>query len=375
MLEQFLKGELPLSTLAFKDAGAEVGRGILLTVNTPGLGVVNEFIVAPPRYPDAGSASPLIPLLLFAAAVDDEAAAERSLREWRRKGLLARQGESGPRDQNGQVESVADEPAAPFAIKQPTAVDLLELQRLIAQETSLSIISDHVTRDVIPVPAELNSEQPLWQILAVLSESRGSPARAFRWRSVGECLVFHRRQWAIWAPKEIPESLLFSCRAKLRTQGQLTLHDVTEAYRVLADLPQFEEMTLSWPDDLVRAGYAVGPYVVRETLLLYASLSPDQEGKARSSDGLAFSDLSAGQRRDLVALAAQPWMELTADEAAEILFRVVERTGQEDNSAGTESAWREFDQYEFILDVKNDPRRSGRAAIRLPRGHAGGEAR
>jgi hypothetical protein len=241
---------------------------------------------------------------------------------------------------------------------------LLELQDLIAQETALSIMSDHISEDVIPIPAELHAEQPLWQVLAVLSDT--SMSRSFYWRSVGACLVFHRKWWPLWALKEVPESLILACREKLHAQGQLTLSDVSRIYAELADLPQFEELMLSWPDDLRQAGCSMDPYT-RRALLLYASLSPEQVGKAHSPSGLAFSELSTRQRQELVMLAAQPWMELSEDEAVQITIRAARQTQQEPGSEMPESPSRAIDQYEFVFEVKDDPERSGRAVIRLPR--------
>jgi hypothetical protein len=326
--------ELPRATLTFRDLGVESGRGILLVVKTPAHGE-QELVVVPPRYPDPGSSSPVIPLMIAAGAGSVEGA-QHALQEWQREGLEARSRVPGGEKATGASGSAACEPAVLFNIAEEGPLQLTDLQRSIAGRTGLSIVSDYSTRDYVMVPSEARAERPLWQVLDLLAQS--SPA-GFRWRMRGQCLVFHRSMWAVWALREIPESIIVRYREKLVAQGHLSLDDVAAFYVELADRPLLREKTLELPDDLREAGVFCEPWAP----LLYASLSPEQRRRARSPGGLQMSELATRLGGATGLAAALEHAGLAAAQVAEANYRITEQSGQESG--------KRVSQYDFRLEL------------------------
>jgi hypothetical protein len=350
MLAHLIEDELPRSALVYKDAGAEVGKGILLLVHTPGQGDY-ELIVVPPRYPDGGSGHPLIPLLL-AAGTDSRESAEQTISECRHKRWEARPEEPRGQDGTARIDSTAGEPRMPFAVSDQGALRLVDFQRLIARETNLSIISDCFTRDLLLVPREAHMEQPLCRLLDLLG--KGSP-NGFRWRMAGRCIVFHRTLWPAWALKEIPEWLILQYREILQAQGRLTLDDVAAFYVALADLPQSSDPTLSLPDDLAKAG----AWVLRDdrwALVLYDSLSPDQVEKTRRPSGLAFAEMTHKQRKYVTDIDGV--RKIPAEQVARSTFHL-------EQSAG-EGQGRPFTHFDFQLTFPDESGDDLKVSVRLP---------
>ena len=240
-------------------------------------------------------------------------------------------------------------------------VSILELQQLVAAATGLSIISDYFTDDSAGIyPGQQLLGDSLWRDLYILGHT-GS----FKWRLVGDCLVFHRTDWYRRSQSELPESLIVKYRQRLARQGRFTLDDVIEFAVEIKGLSATDRRGgPSVPMDLIEAGI-LRSRGVSGSLLLCHSLTPDEKAKARSPEGLTLAELWAKGRRDLTDYV--PLLGRRLDKAAReklargATFFLIESTGEENGSAYTE--------YTFRLVFPEDadvPERFFSTKVRLP---------
>jgi beta-lactamase regulating signal transducer with metallopeptidase domain len=215
------------------------------------------------------------------------------------------------------------------------AVDPTEVQRFIAKESGLSLVSDYFTAwGPQRIPEEARAPQPIWRLLYLLSQGSSSDyelswMRSDEWTEAGDCLVLHDRGWYYRVCRELPESLLAAYREKLKQQGQFTLEDVAAAAaewerRKPADPRLRARAYLRPPQDLARAGLRLEDTDV-SLLLLYATLSPAQREKARSAAGLAYAEMT-GAQRDFVRHSATRWDTLLVPDAeiGQAVYRVAQ---------------------------------------------------
>jgi hypothetical protein len=181
------------------------------------------------------------------------------------------------------------------------------VQRFIASETGLSLVSDYFTSwMLLPVPEEARISMPIWRLLYLLGDEW---FWSYDWNEAGDCLVFHDRRWYTRVPQEVPESLIEACREKLRKQGGFTLDDAAEVAAALdrrasawAGVPG---PGIAMPTDLGGAGLN-GFAVTSPQIRLYASLSAEQRANARSAAGLPFMAMTRAQQDRVRQLAAIP---------------------------------------------------------------------
>ncbi len=240
-------------------------------------------------------------------------------------------------------------------------VSILELQQLVAAETGLSVISDYFANDLAGLdPGQAPLGDSLWRDLYILGQTGN-----FKWRLLGDCLIFHRTMWHRLAQRELPESLIMKYRQRLARQGHFTLDDVIEFAVEIKGLSATDRRGgPSVPMDLIEAGI-LRSRGVSGSLLLYHSLTPDEKAKARSPEGLTLAELWATGRRDLTDYV--PLLGRRLDKAAReklargATFFLIESTGEENGSAYTE--------YTFRLVFPEDadvPERSFSTKVRLP---------
>jgi hypothetical protein len=172
--------------------------------------------------------------------------------------------------------------------------DPLEVQRLIAKETGLSLISDYYAWVVpMPVPAEAKTKLPIWRLLYVLGERW---RWTYEWHEVGDCLVFHYLP-AEWMPSN-PSPAFLRAAEVLRPVAL----DPPDA-RYAATYPAAYEFFGSFSDEQIEQFVAGKPGgETKELLLPVASLSPEQRrafdawtkawGKAQGQDYLAMLSAS-----------------------------------------------------------------------------------
>jgi beta-lactamase regulating signal transducer with metallopeptidase domain len=181
------------------------------------------------------------------------------------------------------------------------AVDKVEMQRFIAKETGLSLVSDYFTTwGSGKIPEEAQAPLPVWRLLYLLGDSW---FWSYAWNEAGDCLVLHDKLWYTFAPQEFPESMVLAYREKLKQQGRFTLDDVAAAAVELArrrPVPPRQRGEWPWsevnvPSDLEQAGLS-GHNLRSEAVLLYVSLSPEQRDKARSVEGLPYREMTPRQR-------------------------------------------------------------------------------
>jgi hypothetical protein len=198
--------------------------------------------------------------------------------------------------------------------------EFAEVQAFIAEETGIPVISDYFTLPGPYIPDELREGVPLWRLLYVLGED-DFLGDVYLWEKVGDCLVFHRVDWYSRVQAEVPESIIADYRGRVEAQGELTIDDLAE----LAMLLDARDLHVSgFPRDLQRAGiHAASPYN-RWGLLLYASLSPEQQEKLRGPGGLSFDEMTIAQQRQVLDRAAERPAQLPGGATYRATFHLVE---------------------------------------------------
>jgi hypothetical protein len=213
--------------------------------------------------------------------------------------------------------------------------EFAHVQAFIAEETGLPVISDYFTLRPLHIPDEVREGAPLWRLLYVLGEDHFH-GDMYLWEKVGDCLLFHRVDWYRLVRTEIPEAIIADYRARAEAQGELTIDDLAE----LAVLVEARDLYVSgFPRDLQTSGiYAASPYN-RWGLLLYASLSSEQQEKLRSPQGLSFDEMTIAQQRQVLDRVAERPVHLPRGAAYRATFHLVESV---EDSRGRPFAKTEF---------------------------------
>lgn len=276
--------------------------------------------------------------LVLGTLAEDEADAQsrRALQNWVETGWhLERQREEIASRARWQEYSA---PALQRVLGLPSreSISLADLEQMAAHTTGMSVVSDYFTGDAIRIrggdldarevqvdPLLLN--QPTWRLLNILGER----SRLYDWRATGAVLVFHHSDWARLSPRELPESWVELCKAKLHSGRPFTLDDLAELAAALGSRPMPPGGFTVPPD--------IGPLAARAALpsdnwflVFYASLSAEQKELARNPSGLPLNRMSSRQRAlVLQAIGAnsplspdRPGPLATREEAAGARFRV-----------------------------------------------------
>jgi hypothetical protein len=194
------------------------------------------------------------------------------------------------------------------------------VERAIADQTGFSVISDFFEDS--PSRAAQAVGRPnlaLWSLLEVLAWENGG--KLLVWQRAGPCLTIHHNNWYRLAKSEMPEDIVHACRDKLEKQGRLTMHDLAEAALVIAE----RDLThRQFPADLRRAGMGGAVTADAWALVLYDSLSAEQQAKASSEEGLSFADLQEEQQAWVLYRSRCMPDYLPLDQAEESRLRVAE---------------------------------------------------
>jgi hypothetical protein len=263
-----------------------------------------------PRFP-VGPPEDWLHSLLLAAGYPNEEAADALFQEWSQKGT------EEDRHQRW-VEPSDPELHRRVALTAEGLVQLSDIEQMIADQTSFSVISDSFTL-MLEVPEEARADLPLWRALNILGDRW-----RYRWKAAGNCLVFHRQEWYARAGQEIPERIVLAYREKLANQGRFTLDDVA-AFAVALSHPTD---VVAVPPDLFDAGL-LPPAVSPGIFVFYASLSPEQRKKAESPTGLSFADMSPAQQDQVRQRAAALTPPVPADQVAAAVFRLKQSVSEE----------------------------------------------
>ena len=223
-----------------------------------------------------------------------------------------------------------------FSIEPQSLVRQSDMQQAIAAQIGLSLVSDYFTDGWISLqPSQPSLDGPIWRALYLLGLSSG-----YKWKAVGDCLLFHRTNWYELAQQELPEALLDDYLRRMEHQGHLTLDDVAELASVLATRPGAGRRGgFSLPSELDDARPATYPYS-RWALLLWGALSPSERAAAESEQGLPFEELGYA-RTAAIAKAAWPVRgPFDDDQASEerirgAVFRVARSEGTDELGAYT----------------------------------------
>jgi len=309
--------------------------GILLCISGFGAGG-SDCDAIPPRTFDGLLADDYRDLLLKTGT--DAAAAEAVLADLVKQyevGVVAR------RDRKRELEwREARNPELRRTVTLPFTgrVEPVEVQRFIAKETGLSLVSDYfVGWGPQEIPEEAKTTQPIWRLLYLLGESwfpsfgQDQPS-GYEWNEVGAFLVFHDRAWYYRAPKECSESLVLAYQEKLEHQGHLTLDDaaafLAELDRRTPTHPKLQAMFLpSVPGELMEAAGLSGCRPTDlERVRLYAALTPAQREKAQSAAGLLYQEMTHTQqelvrRGSIVRKIDRP---TTDEEISHAVYRVTQ---------------------------------------------------
>ena len=241
--------------------------------------------------------------------------ANRIVSEWIDKGRAAQAQEWDSSQQREGQEPADPVLLQPVGLQTSGQSELARLQREIAGDTGLDLLSDYFSERPITVSGSLTQPQPLWRLLNTLSAETECV-----WRKTGSYIVFHHIKWYGLSPGEMPEALVMRYRQKVAEVGHLTIDDVADL--AISWKPK-DIRTYGIPKDLQDAGLEYSSPAV----LLYGSLTPDQVAAARRSPGLACGELTMAQRKFLADMIAQGpnGPRMTMDEAlARGHFRVEE---------------------------------------------------
>ena len=296
-----------------------VNVGGSLSVGLPGIFLV---FPVPPKYPterDRGEFTSLVEPERIPTSMEDanriRNEAKRIVSEWIDKGraLQAQQWDSS---QQGEGQEPTDPVLLqPVGLRTSGQSELAPLQREIAGDTGLDLLSDYFSERPIAVSGSLTEPQPLWRLLNTLSAETECV-----WRKTGSYIVFHHIKWYGLSPGEMPEALVMRYRQRVADVGHLTIDDVAE---LATSWKPKDIRTYGIPKDLQDAGLGYSSHV----LLLYSSLTPGQIAAARTSSGLACAELTMAQRKFLADMISQELNgpRMTMDEAlARGHFRVEE---------------------------------------------------
>jgi hypothetical protein len=192
-----------------------------------------------------------------------------------------------------QVEPTNPKLRVPITLKakESQAFYFDQLEKILANQTGFSIISDYFTEQWSTLPKEAFQGLPLWRLLGRICFNR-----SYEWKDAGDCLIFHHTRWYEMRRRELPESVINACREKMRKNGSLKLNDMIQLVRTLSD----EQLRFShWPPDFHVSGLDRSKWA----LLLYDSLDAKQAQSARSEEGLPFKDLNPKQQQQVRARA------------------------------------------------------------------------
>jgi beta-lactamase regulating signal transducer with metallopeptidase domain len=273
----------------------------LQTWRVEGSGLGTGAPAVPPQFPEERLTRWPRQLLLNAGL--DEKAADTLLADLVQKGnALDQERQQQKRDaERIEPRSPALHRVVALPFSEDAPVDPMDIQRFIAKETGLTVISDYYSdwTGGMPIPKEAKESMPAWRLLYLLGEKW---FWAYEWDEVGDCLVFHHANWYRFAPRELPESMVRAYREKLKQQGRLTLEDVVAAAVALGPRRAVLRATGSprnarmyVPSDLEEAGLD-GLALLSSATLIYASLSPEQRAQALSEAGLPYADMTPDQR-------------------------------------------------------------------------------
>jgi hypothetical protein len=280
-------------SITVADEGTEHG-GILLSMgDLVGIVIPAQYVVVvqPGGYEH----------FLFARTGEDWAVALEAVEELaRRLDVLV---DARDRDDHSEVDG-PDDLHLQGRISLRTAAQgmtLLEVQRAIASQTDMSIISDFFTARTGAFGEDFPSDTPLSRILNHLAEWN------VEWETAGDCIVFHHTHWHSLAQREIPESLIERWRGKLSEQGRFTLEDVVNIAVEIENRPTPPRPhRFSMPEDLLEAGAGAAAGPARGMLLLYHALTPEERAAAGTPEGLRLSDLPPPKQREIADYVLTP---------------------------------------------------------------------
>jgi len=191
----------------------------------------------------------------------------------------------------------------------------------VAAETDFSIVSDFFSTVAGYTPSDVESA-PLWELLY-----RATERFIYRWHKVGDCLVFHHRDWYERVPSEVPESLLFPFVRKY-CAGELTLDDFST---LVEALPR-------------RDGAVVAPKLPRQllpylrlspwkiwTIDAYASLDSARRAALRRPEGIKVADMPPPAREIIFARVTDP--EVLTSQSREDFEQAVFHLEEEEKSS------------------------------------------
>jgi len=199
-------------------------------------------------------------------------------------------------------------------------LEFVDLQVTVAAETDFSIVSDFFSTVAGYTPSDVESA-PLWELLY-----RATERFIYRWHKVGDCLVFHHRDWYDRVPSEVPERLLFPFVRKY-CAGELTLDDVCALVNAMPrrdGAPIFPELPFQLPYLRLSPGrlWAIDAY---------ASLNSDQRAALRRPEGIEVADLPPPAREIIVAAVTDP--DVLTSQSREDCERAVFRLEEEEKSS------------------------------------------
>jgi len=299
------------------DMGTDHGLGVWLQFNWEN-GLLRD-VALQPRYPSLDEGAICFTRLLVATGTPDGKTAFGVVEDLDHAGFRFDDAKRQERRKREWLEPTDPDLLKTVMLGDKQFADSAEVQKFIADQTGLSVVSDYFTPSFSFIPDEARASLPLWRVLYLLGEDPFW-GDVYLWRKLGSVLVFRRADWYAMVLREVPESLISACREKLHSQKELTLDDLAEIAVALDGRGITEP---AWPEDLMSAwvnlahGWA---------LPFYASFSLEQKAKLRSTAGLSYADMTIAQRRQVLDRATSGRPVVPENDAAKAIFILAERS-------------------------------------------------
>jgi hypothetical protein len=249
----------------------------------------------PPRH--ATPTSELMRRVFEGTGDTKEAAAQAVRQQWRQWQQRLKEEEQ----QRLRERALAPEVERPLAVSLKGTLSLAALEKAVAEQTGLSVIADAFWEDRFEIQTGTDPRlTPLPDRPSVRQALDAAASWAvFEWWTTGRCLVLRAKDfdWYEHARRDVPESVVFHYRGRLRAQGRFTLDDALALAQEMGRRGGVTRRGLGLPADLYETGlWGLSDQDSAWAVALLRSLTPEERARAEGPEGLRMADLSQAQR-------------------------------------------------------------------------------
>jgi hypothetical protein len=246
-------------------------------------------IAIPARHPTP--TNEIMRHLLEATGETREAAAQTAQQYWAQWQQQRREEE----ERRLRERVLAPEVERPLATPFERSLRLCALEKAAAEQTGLSVVADAFWSDQFEV--QMNKPAHPGSVRQALDAA--ASWAVFEWWTTGRCLVLRAKDfdWYEHARRDVPESVVFHYRGRLRAQGRFTLDDALALAEEMGRRGGVTRRGLGLPADLCETGlWGLSDQDSAWAVALLRSLTPEERARAEGPEGLRLADLSQAQR-------------------------------------------------------------------------------